>query len=80
MFLFFVVLISCWVVAAMLMAEYTSVGTAVFIAVITFIMCGFGSDGAAALLSASSLKRAAEDESTTHSTVDRDQRRLCITA
>ena len=38
------------------MAEKTNVGMAVFIADITS-MCGFGSDGAAALLSACSLVR-----------------------
>ena len=51
-----ILLISCWVVAASLMAEKTNVGMAVFIADITS-MCGFGSDGAAALLSACSLVR-----------------------
>ena len=38
------------------MAENTNVGMAVFIADITS-MCGFGSDGAAALLSACSFSR-----------------------
>ena len=52
MFLF--LLISGWVVAASLMAEKTNVGMAVFIADIT-PMCGFESDGAAALLSACSF-------------------------
>ena len=51
MFLFLILLISCWVVAASLMAEKTNAGVRVFIADITS-MCGFGSDGAAALLSA----------------------------
>ena len=46
----------CWVVAASLMAEKTNVGMAVFIADITS-MCGFGSDGVAALLSACSFVR-----------------------
>ena len=50
MFLFFILLISGWVVAASLMAEKTNVGMSVFIADITS-MCGFGLDGAAALLS-----------------------------
>ena len=50
------VLVSCWVVAASFMAEKTNVGMAVFIADITS-MCGFGLDGAAALLSACSLVR-----------------------
>ena len=45
---------SGWVVAASLMAEKTYVGMAVFIADITS-MCGFGSDGAADLLSACSF-------------------------
>ena len=49
-------LISCWVVAASLMTEKTNVGMAVFIADITS-MCGCGSDGVAALLSACSLVR-----------------------
>ena len=53
-FSFFILLISGWVVAASLMAEKTNVGMAVFIADITS-MCGFGSDGAAALLSPSLL-------------------------
>ena len=52
----FILLMSDWVVAASLMAENTNVGMAVFIADITS-MCGFGSDGAAALLSASSFVR-----------------------
>ena len=49
-------LISCWVVAASLMSEKTHVGVAVFVAGNTYV-CGFGSDGAAALLSACSLVR-----------------------
>ena len=51
-----ILLISGWVVAASLMAENTNVGMAVFIAHITS-MCGFGLDGAAALLSACSFVR-----------------------
>ena len=47
MFLFLILLISCWVAAASLMAERTDARMAVFIADITS-MCGFGSDGAAA--------------------------------
>ena len=43
--------ISCWVVAASLMAEKTRMGVTVFVADV------FGSDGAAALLSACSLVR-----------------------
>ena len=43
MFLFLFLLISCWVVAASLMAEKTNVCKGVFIADITS-MCGFGSD------------------------------------
>ena len=39
------------------MAEKTNVGMAVFIADITSSMCGFGLDGAAALLSDCSLVR-----------------------
>ena len=46
-----ILLISCWVVAASLMAENTNVGMAVFIADITS-MCGLGLDGAGVLLSA----------------------------
>ena len=53
-FNFLILLISGWVVAASLMAEETNVGMAVFIADITS-MCGFGLDGAAALLSACSF-------------------------
>ena len=56
MFLFLILLISGWVVAASLMAEKIKVGMAVFIADITS-MCGFGSDGAAALHSACSFVR-----------------------
>ena len=56
MFLLFILLISGWVVAASLMAEKTNVGIAVVVADITS-MCGFGSDGAAALLSACSFVR-----------------------
>ena len=53
--LFLILLISCCVVAASLMAEKTNVGVAVFVADNT---CGFGSDGAAAaLLSACTLVR-----------------------
>ena len=54
--MFLIVLISGWVVAASLMAEKTNVGMAVFIADITS-MCGFGTDGAAVLLSACSFVR-----------------------
>ena len=53
-FLFLILFLSCWVVAASLMAEKTNVGMAVFIADITS-MCGFGSDGAAALHSGCSF-------------------------
>ena len=53
-FLFLILLISGWVVAASLMAEKTNVGMAFFIAEITS-MCGFGSGGAAALLSVCSF-------------------------
>ena len=56
MFLFFILLISGWVVAASLMAEKTNVGIAVVVADITS-MCGFGSVGAAALLSVCSFAR-----------------------
>ena len=56
MFLFLIVLTSCWVVAVSVVAENTNVGMAVFIADITS-MCGFGSDGVAALLSACSFVR-----------------------
>ena len=52
-FLFLILLISGWVVAASPMAENTNVGMTVFIADIT-PMCGFESDGAPALLSACS--------------------------
>ena len=51
---FFFAFFSGLVVAASLMAENTNAGMAVFIADITS-MCGFGSDGAAALLSACSF-------------------------
>ena len=54
MFLFFVLLISGWVVTASLIAEKTNVGVAVFIAGITR-MCGFGFDGAVALSACSSV-------------------------
>ena len=71
LFLFVILLISCWgfaashmaektnvgmavVIAASRMPEKTNVGMAVVIADITS-MCGFGSDGAAALLSACSF-------------------------
>ena len=47
----FFVSISCWLVAASLMAEKTRMGVTVFVADV------FGSDGAAALLSACSLVR-----------------------
>ena len=53
---FLILLICCWVVTASLMAEKTNVGVAVFVAGNTY-MCGFGSDAAAALLSACSLVR-----------------------
>ena len=53
---FLVLLICCWVVTASLMAEKTNVGVAVFVADNTYV-CGCGSDGAAALLSACSLVR-----------------------
>ena len=53
---FLILLISGRVVAASLKAEKTNVGIAVFIADITS-MCGFGSDGVAALLSACSFVR-----------------------
>ena len=54
MFLFLILLISCWVAAASFMAEKTNAWMAVYIADITS-MCGFGSDGPAALLSACSF-------------------------
>ena len=47
-FNFLILLIYGWVVAASLMAEKTNMGMAVFIADIAS-MCGFGSDGVAAL-------------------------------
>ena len=53
---FLILLICCWVVTASLMAEKTNVGVAVFVADNTYV-CGCGSDGAAALLSACSLVR-----------------------
>ena len=53
---FLILLNSCWVVAASLMAEKTNVGVAVFVAGNTYVY-GFGADGAAALLSACSLVR-----------------------
>ena len=53
-YVFFILLICCWVVTASLMAEKTNVGVAVFVAGNTYV-CGFGSDGAAVLLSACSL-------------------------
>ena len=53
---FLTLLICCWVVAASLMAENTNVEVAVFVADNTHV-CGFGSNGAAALLSACSLVR-----------------------
>ena len=55
-FNFLILVISGWIVAASLMAEKTNVGIAVFIADITS-MCGFGSDGAVALLSVCSFVR-----------------------
>ena len=55
-FLFFILLISCWVVAASLMAEKTNVGVAIFVADTTSL-CGLRSDGATALLTACSLVR-----------------------
>ena len=54
--LFLILLISRWVVAASFMAEKPNVGVAIFVADNTY-MCGFGSDGAAALLSACSLRQ-----------------------
>ena len=56
MFMFLILLISRWVVAASLMAENTNVGVAIFVAGNTYV-CGFGSHGAAVLLSACSLVR-----------------------
>ena len=53
---YFILLICCWVVAASFMAEKTNVGVAVFVAGNTYV-CGFRSDGAAALLSACSTVR-----------------------
>ena len=53
---FLILLISGWVVAASLKAEKTNVGMAGFGAGNTSV-CGFGSDGAAALLSACSFVR-----------------------
>ena len=55
-FVFLIFLISCWFVAVSLVAEKTNVGVAVFVADNTS-MCGFGSEGTAALLSACSLVR-----------------------
>ena len=52
---FLILLICCWVVTASLMAEKTNVGVAVFVADNTYYVCGCGSDGATALLSACSL-------------------------
>ena len=54
LFLFLILLISCWAVAASLVAEETNAEVAVFVADITS-MCGVGSDGVAALLSACSF-------------------------
>ena len=54
--LFLILLVSRWIVAASFMAEKASVGVAIVVADST-PMCGFGSDGAAALLSACSLVR-----------------------
>ena len=59
---FFILLICCWVVTASLMAEKTNVGVAVFVADNTYV-CGCGSDGAAALLSACSLVRCCSHQS-----------------
>ena len=56
LFLLIILLISRWVVAASFTAKKPNVGVAIFVADITS-MCGFGSDGAAALLSAYSLVR-----------------------
>ena len=56
MFLFLILLISYWVVAASLVAEQTNAGVAIFVADNTS-MCGLGSDGAAVILSACSLVR-----------------------
>ena len=50
LFLFLIVLISRWVVAASFMAEKPNEVVVIFVADNTS-MCGFGSDGAAALLS-----------------------------
>ena len=55
-FNFLILLLSGWVVAASFMAEKTNVRMAGLIADITS-MCGFGSDWAAALLSACSFVR-----------------------
>ena len=49
-----IVLISCWFVAASLVAEQTNAGVSVFVADITS-MYGFGSDGAAEVISLTSL-------------------------
>ena len=54
--LFLMSLISCWAVAASLVAEETNAGMTVFIADITS-MCGLRSDGIVVLLSACSLVR-----------------------
>ena len=56
LFLFLILLSSCWVVAASRVAEHANAGVAVFVADTTS-MCGFGSDGATARLSACSLVR-----------------------
>ena len=53
---FLILLICFWSVTASLMAENTNVGVAVFVADNTYV-CGCGSDGATALLSACSLVR-----------------------
>ena len=56
---FLILLICCWVVAESLMAEKTNVGVAVFLQVTHTYVCGFGSDGAAALLLLARLSAAA---------------------
>ena len=53
---FLILSICCWAVTASLMAEKTNVGVAVFVADNTYV-CGCGSDGTTALLSACSLVR-----------------------
>ena len=63
MFVFLFLLLSCWVVIipASLMAEKTNVGVVVFVAD-NASMCGFGSDGVAALLSVYSPVRCCSRE------------------